>query len=165
MTYLVWSNAYDDFTDFGSMWIHQKLKSKYFVNETLSSLQIKKTIIKCYIFYRRLTHYLMSFYIQSVHGISSTWMNLSSILKTQYGAKLKLKLYEEKNIFFFLVTRNHPRCSIKRVFFKISQNSQENTCVVFPFLIIKKEIPIQVFCCKFCKISKSTTGRLLLTWI
>ena len=56
------------------------------------------------------------------------------------------------------------RCSIKKVFLEMSQNSLENTCVRVSFLIrlqtktcnfIKKETLAQVFSCKFCKISKS----------
>ena len=48
-------------------------------------------------------------------------------------------------------------CSAKKVFFQISQNSQENT---------KKEIPAQMFSCEFCEIShniffKERFGRLL----
>ena len=53
------------------------------------------------------------------------------------------------------------RCSVKKVFFKISQNSKENTCARLSFLIklqasglnyIKKETLAQVFSCKFCGI-------------
>ena len=38
----------------------------------------------------------------------------------------------------------------KKVFLKISQNSQENTCA-----FIKKEALAQVFSCEFCQISKN----------
>ena len=60
---------------------------------------------------------------------------------------------------------SHRSCSIKKVFLKISQNSQENACDRVPFLIklqneacnfIKKEALPQVFSCKFCKIFKNT---------
>ena len=56
-------------------------------------------------------------------------------------------------------TSSYRRCFVKKVFLKISQNSQENTCVRV-FLIklqqacnfIKKEILTQVFsCCNFIK--------------
>ena len=54
------------------------------------------------------------------------------------------------------------RCSIKKVFLKISQDSLENTRVGVSFLIrlqacnfIKKETATQVFSCKFCKIFKN----------
>ena len=45
------------------------------------------------------------------------------------------------------------RCSVKKVFLKISQNSQENTCARASFLI--KSLA-QVFSCEFCEISKNT---------
>ena len=55
------------------------------------------------------------------------------------------------------------RCSAKKVFLRISQNSQENTCTRVSFLIklqacnfIKKETLTQVFSCEFCKISQNT---------
>ena len=60
---------------------------------------------------------------------------------------------------------SHERCSIKKLFLKISQSSQENTCARVSFLInlqaeacnfIKKEILAQVLSCEFCKISKNT---------
>ena len=47
------------------------------------------------------------------------------------------------------------RCSVKKVFLEISQNSQEDTCARVPFLI-KKETVAQAFSCKFCKISLNT---------
>ena len=68
----------------------------------------------------------------------------------------------------------------KKVFLKISQNSQENTCTRASFLIkferlrlqfynfIKNETLAQVFSCEFCETFKNrflqnTSGRLLLT--
>ena len=45
------------------------------------------------------------------------------------------------------------RCSVKKVFLEISQNSQENTCVRDSFLINSLA---QVFSFEFCGISKST---------
>ena len=51
------------------------------------------------------------------------------------------------------------RCSVKKMFLEISQNSQENTCARVSFLIklqtcncIKKETLAQVFSCEFCEI-------------
>ena len=58
--------------------------------------------------------------------------------------------------------------SLKKMFLKISQNSQENTFIGFSFLIklqacrlagcnfIKKETPIQAFSCEFCEIFRNT---------
>ena len=60
---------------------------------------------------------------------------------------------------------SHRRCSAKKVFLEISQNSQEKTCARVSFLInsrlqacnfIKKETLAMVFSCEFCEISKST---------
>ena len=59
---------------------------------------------------------------------------------------------------------SHRKCSVKKVFLEISQNSQENSCAIVSFLIklqaspsnfIKKETLAQVFSCEFCEISKS----------
>ena len=51
------------------------------------------------------------------------------------------------------------RCSVKKLFLKVSQNSQENTCAKVSFLIklqtcnfIQKETLVQVFSCEFCEI-------------
>ena len=54
-------------------------------------------------------------------------------------------------------------CSVKRLFLKISQNVQENTCARISFLInlqapatlLKKETGARVFSCEFSKILKS----------
>ena len=54
------------------------------------------------------------------------------------------------------------RCSIKKVFFRISQNSQENTCARVSFLIkawayhfINKKTLAQAFSYEFCEILKN----------
>ena len=46
------------------------------------------------------------------------------------------------------------RCSSKKVFLKISQYSQKNTCVGVSFYC--KETPAQVFSCEYCKIFKNS---------
>ena len=56
---------------------------------------------------------------------------------------------------------SHQRCSVKKVFLEISQNSQESTCARVSFLIkllffLKKETLAQVFSCEFYEISKNT---------
>ena len=67
--------------------------------------------------------------------------------------------------FSYTVEAVDERCSVKKVFLEISQNSQENTCARVPFLInlqpeacnfIKKETLAQVFSCEFCEVSKNT---------
>ena len=59
---------------------------------------------------------------------------------------------------------SHWRCSIKKVFIKISQNLQKNTGARASFLIklpalarilIEKKTMAQVFSCEFCKTFKS----------
>ena len=47
------------------------------------------------------------------------------------------------------------RCSVKKVFLEISQNSQENTCARDSFFN-KVESLAQLFSCGLCKISKNT---------
>ena len=66
------------------------------------------------------------------------------------------------------------RCSVKKVFLEISQNSQENTCARVSFLIkllpeacnfMKKETLAQVFSCEFCVISNNTFFIEHLRWL
>ena len=66
------------------------------------------------------------------------------------------------------------RCSIKKVFLEISQNSQENICATVSFLIklqasacnfIKKKTLAQAFSCEFCEISKNTFFTERLRWL
>ena len=48
------------------------------------------------------------------------------------------------------------KCSVKKVFLEISQNSQENSCARVACNFIKKETLAQVFSCEFYEISKNT---------
>ena len=64
------------------------------------------------------------------------------------------------------------RCSVKKVFLKILQNSQANTCARGSFLIklqacnfIKKESLAQVFSCEFCEIFKNIFFHRHLRWL
>ena len=66
------------------------------------------------------------------------------------------------------------RYSLKKVFLEISQNSQENTCVIVSFLIklqawackfIKKETLAQIFSCEFCGVSENTFFKEHLWWL
>ena len=50
-------------------------------------------------------------------------------------------------------TSSHRRCSIKKMFLKISQNSLENACTRVTFLIKLQAPP--VFFCEFCEIFKN----------
>ena len=56
------------------------------------------------------------------------------------------------------------RCSVRKVFLEISQNSLENTCVRVSFLI-KKETLAKVFSCEFCAIFKNTFFIEQLRWL
>ena len=66
-------------------------------------------------------------------------------------------------ITFFLYRSSHQRCSIKKVFLEILQNSRESNCARVLVLIklelsatlLKKRLTL-VFSCKFCEISKNT---------
>ena len=48
------------------------------------------------------------------------------------------------------------RCSVNKVFLKISENSQENTCTRVSFLNFIQLTLAQVFSFKFCEIFKNT---------
>ena len=48
------------------------------------------------------------------------------------------------------------RCSVKKVFLEILQDSQENTCVSLFNKIKKRFWLVQVFSCEFWEISKNT---------
>ena len=56
------------------------------------------------------------------------------------------------------------RCSVKKLFLEISQNSQENSCDGASFIIklqaassfTKKETLGQAFSCEFCEVSEKT---------
>ena len=63
-----------------------------------------------------------------------------------------------KLVLWFSLEAVTQRCSIKKVFLEISQNSQENTCAKASFLknFIKQETLEHVFSCEFCEISKNT---------
>ena len=83
------------------------------------------------------------------------WLVVDVLLSHQSGVSIEMKDSEAAV----------QRCSVKRVFLEISQNSQENTCARVSFLIklqaeacnfIKKETLAQVSSCEFCKISKNT---------
>ena len=72
---------------------------------------------------------------------------------------------------------SHQKCSVRKVFLKISQNSQENTCARVSFLIklqvsglqvfnfIKKKTLAQVFSWEFCKVFKNTFFIEHLWWL
>ena len=75
------------------------------------------------------------------------------------------KMAEDHHIDSFVLEAVTRRWSVKIVFLKSFQNSQENNCVRVSFLIkfqasaynfIKKETLTHFFSCEFCKIFKNT---------
>ena len=86
--------------------------------------------------------------------------------KWHLTCKYKTKLsYEEKWVLIIYNITSCRRCSVKKVFLKISQNSQETTCARVSFLIkllapglqfIKKETLAQAFFCESWEIFKNT---------
>ena len=79
-----------------------------------------------------------------------------------------IRLVIKTSLYFTHQQKPEPvarRCSVKRVFLEISQNSQENNRARVSFLIkleaeachfIKIETLAQVFCCEFWETSKNT---------
>ena len=77
---------------------------------------------------------------------------------------------------FMTYRSSHQRCSVKKVFLEISQNSQENTCARVSFLIklqdwsarlLKKRLWQRCFPVNFAKFLRkpclqNTSGRMLL---
>ena len=58
------------------------------------------------------------------------------------------------------------RCSVKKVFLEISQNSQENTCVKLKACnFIKKETLAQLCACEFCEISQNIFSENTSRWL
>ena len=49
--------------------------------------------------------------------------------------QISISKYVRKSSFLSIFTTSHRRCSIKKVFLEMSQNSQKNTCARVSFLI------------------------------
>ena len=79
---------------------------------------------------------------------------------------VKILNFSFRPLHYCLVRSSHQRCSLKKVVFKISQYSQENTRAWVSFsiklqasslqLYKKKETLAQVLSCEFCEIFKNT---------
>ena len=75
----------------------------------------------------------------------------------------RILLFDEKTGINKKAEAVAERSSVKKVLLKISQNSQEDTCVGVSFLIklevsgnfVKKEALTQVFFCEFCEAFKN----------
>ena len=57
------------------------------------------------------------------------------------------------------------RCSAKKVFLEISQNSQDNTCARVCFLINLQETLSLVFSCEFCEILRTSFFTEHIRWL
>ena len=93
------------------------------------------------------------------------WSAFQQYLTTKSKGQIISKRMALQNYIFLTSRSRQQRCSVKKVFLEISQNSQENTCVRVSFLIkcrpkacnfIKKDTLAQVFSFRFCEISKNT---------
>ena len=79
------------------------------------------------------------------------------LFQKQYNTQVQVLLSKDRS--------SHRRCSVKKVFLKISQNSPENTCARVSFSIkykIKVETLAQVFPCENYEISKNTVPFIYL---
>ena len=83
-------------------------------------------------------------------------------------------IMRRKQAFLMKYRSSHRKCSIKKVFLEISQNSQENTCARVSFLMkfqasgcnfIKRETLAQAFSCEFCQIFKNTSFTEHFRWL
>ena len=102
----------------------------------------------------------MQIFFNSLTSVTAEFTTSNFIFIISIFAKNRLN-----HMSLFFLEAVAQRCSVKKVFLEISQNSQENTCARVSFLIklralacnfIKKETLGQVFCCEFCGIFKST---------
>ena len=89
------------------------------------------------------------------------------ICLTQYWPKVSRYSPLESLFYYsyFLLDTVVRKCSVKKVFIKISQNSKENMCQSYLFnkvaglvglQLYEKEALTQVFSCEFCEIFKNT---------
>ena len=95
--------------------------------------------------------------------------------KKKFHFKVMLVLFKKKQVFYFIFRSSHRRCSVKKTFLEILQNSQENTYTRVSFWIkylrsatlLKKRLWPRRFLMEFAEFlrtpfSQNTTGRLLL---
>ena len=100
-----------------------------------------------------------------------------------FKSNISLKLIKKEEVVFLKVGRviphctlcrsshSHCRCSSKYVFLKISQYSQENTCVGVSLfrhkacIFIKKRLQHRCFCINFAKFLRAAVFRKHLWWL
>ena len=109
--------------------------------------------------------FLKTFFFHRTPPVAASKSSKMLILILLLEGKFERIIKNRKNDCFEKSEVVVRRCSVKKMFLEISQNSQENTCVRDSFLIklqalacnfIEKESLAQVFSCEFCEISKNT---------
>ena len=104
----------------------------------------------------------MNVFINCRISISKTYYQLKFIQSKPFRKKIicfimQSQIFQNKCVFREVVVR---RCSVEKIFLKISQNSKENTCARISrpqaCNFIKKETLAQVLSFEFCKISQNT---------
>ena len=91
---------------------------------------------------------IWKFWLHAIYFVRNFW-NLKEMIKSKADEKGDKAVYK--------TTRSsHQMCSLKNVFLKISQNSQENNCDKDCFLIKLQATLAQVFSYEFCEIFKNT---------
>ena len=112
-----------------------------------------------------------SFYVNTNTHYVKYWKKKKILLTFERGVCLPLWFYKKVIVYLALSETNSEaavrRCSTKKVVLKISQNSQENTCVgvCLTWNFTKTETPTQLFYCEFCEIFKNTFFIKHLRWL
>ena len=97
-------------------------------------------------------------YLKTSDGRKITWF----LSFTDWNVQEKLIFHVHELLQINRLWSSHQRCSIKKVFLKFSQNSQENTCAGVSFLIKLQALGLQLYQkgdsgkVVFCKILKNT---------
>ena len=79
------------------------------------------------------------------HKRYTKYTRKSGYTKIPESARIRHNLLNFTFSSFLFHRSNHLRCSVKKVFLEISQNSQENTCARVPFFIKKRDSGKGVF--------------------
>ena len=164
----------ENFTKFSRKQQYQSLFSNNVEGLTPATLLKKKTLTQLfsYEFCKIFKNISFTKHLRTTASVKLCNFPVSrSIVATQhanYGPKTSSKITKKKILFivWHVAEAVSQMCSVKKVFLKISQNSEENTCVRVSFSIklpdyqvcnfIRKETLPQVFSCEFYKIFKNT---------
>ena len=138
---------------------------------------MKFLALTTYLLARRTLTLISSFAVPVVFkkSIFSNLYVLISTLSYHLHSCMRYVSYQKNRLFYVEITEAVvQRCSVKKVFLEISQNSQESICTgdsfliklqAWPVTLLKKKSLAQVFPCKFCKISKNTFFTEHLRWL